>query len=166
MASAHSSSPCFHKVSGYLPALILNSYIVLGVPSPPRLDLSASMLVSLLSSILVWIQDGAECKVSSSRDPPDATSSVLIKSEAWGEDKVLTSKMGVAYSAGLSKNNSLAEPDAVVPIMKVCNQAVQLYQNKTHVPFISTLQHTDRLNRDITRHHSWGMATGRFSKIS
>ncbi|ETS87430.1 hypothetical protein PFICI_01258 [Pestalotiopsis fici W106-1] len=38
--------------------------------------------------------------------------------EAWGEDKILTSKMGVAYSAGLSKNNSLGEPDAVVPIMK------------------------------------------------
>ncbi|KAF7520546.1 hypothetical protein G7054_g12720 [Neopestalotiopsis clavispora] len=38
--------------------------------------------------------------------------------EAWGEDKILTSKMGVAYSAGLSKNNSLSDPEAVVPIMK------------------------------------------------
>ncbi|KAK6069117.1 glycosyl hydrolase family 3 N terminal domain-containing protein [Seiridium cupressi] len=38
--------------------------------------------------------------------------------EAWGEDKVLTSHMGVAYSSGLSKNGSLSEPDAVVPIMK------------------------------------------------
>ncbi|KAH6660622.1 glycoside hydrolase family 3 protein [Truncatella angustata] len=38
--------------------------------------------------------------------------------EAWGEDKVLTSHMGVAYSSGLSKNGSLSEPDAVVPIAK------------------------------------------------
>ncbi|KAI0016114.1 glycoside hydrolase family 3 protein [Xylariomycetidae sp. FL0641] len=38
--------------------------------------------------------------------------------EAWGEDKVLTSHMGVAYSSGLSKNSSWAEPDAVVPVMK------------------------------------------------
>lgn len=166
MASAPSSSPCFHKVSGYLPALILISYTVLGVPSPPRLDLSASMLVSPLSSILVWIQDGAECKVSSSCNPLNVASPVLIKSEAWGEDKVLTSKMGVAYSAGLSKNNSLAEPDAVVPIMKVCGQAVHLYQNKAYVPFISTLQHMDRPNRAITRHHSWDTAIGRFSKTS
>ncbi|KAI1084783.1 glycoside hydrolase family 3 protein [Whalleya microplaca] len=38
--------------------------------------------------------------------------------EAWGEDKVLTSHMGVAYSSGLSKNSSWSEPDAVVPVMK------------------------------------------------
>ncbi|KAI1767029.1 glycoside hydrolase family 3 protein [Hypoxylon sp. FL1150] len=38
--------------------------------------------------------------------------------EAWGEDKVLTSHMGVAYSSGLSKNGSWAEPDAVVPVVK------------------------------------------------
>lgn len=38
--------------------------------------------------------------------------------EAWGEDKLLTSHMGVAYSAGLSKNGSWSEPDAVVPVMK------------------------------------------------
>ncbi|KAI1139968.1 glycoside hydrolase family 3 protein [Hypoxylon sp. FL0543] len=38
--------------------------------------------------------------------------------EAWGEDKVLTSHMGVAYSSGLSKNGSWSEPDAVVPILK------------------------------------------------
>lgn len=38
--------------------------------------------------------------------------------EAWGEDKVLTSHMGVAYSSGLSKNNSWSDPDAVVPVMK------------------------------------------------
>ncbi|KAI1865549.1 uncharacterized protein JN550_008306 [Neoarthrinium moseri] len=38
--------------------------------------------------------------------------------EAWGEDKILTSHMGVAYSSGLSKNGSLSEPDAVAPIMK------------------------------------------------
>ncbi|KAJ6454309.1 glycoside hydrolase superfamily [Mycena vitilis] len=38
--------------------------------------------------------------------------------EAWGEDFVLTSHMGVAYASGLSKNGSWAEPDAVVPVMK------------------------------------------------
>ncbi|KAI9710588.1 MAG: hypothetical protein M1820_002724 [Bogoriella megaspora] len=38
--------------------------------------------------------------------------------EAWGEDMVLTSHMGVAYASGLSKNSSWSEPDAVVPVMK------------------------------------------------
>ncbi|KAK7746690.1 hypothetical protein SLS53_001877 [Cytospora paraplurivora] len=38
--------------------------------------------------------------------------------EAWGEDKVLTSHMGVAYGSGLSKNGSWSDPDAVVPVMK------------------------------------------------
>lgn len=38
--------------------------------------------------------------------------------EAWGEDKILTSHMGVAYSSGLSKNSSWSDPDAVVPVMK------------------------------------------------
>ncbi len=39
--------------------------------------------------------------------------------EAWGEDFVLTSHMGVAFASGLSKNSSWADPDAVVPVMKV-----------------------------------------------
>ncbi|KAI0512610.1 glycoside hydrolase family 3 protein [Xylaria bambusicola] len=38
--------------------------------------------------------------------------------EAWGEDKTLTSHMGVAYSSGLSKNGSWSEPDAVAPVLK------------------------------------------------
>ncbi|KAI1388646.1 glycoside hydrolase family 3 protein [Hypoxylon trugodes] len=38
--------------------------------------------------------------------------------EAWGEDKVLTSHMGVAYSSGLSKNGSWSEPDAAAPVVK------------------------------------------------
>lgn len=38
--------------------------------------------------------------------------------EAWGEDKILTSHMGVAYASGLSKNGSWSDPDAVVPVMK------------------------------------------------
>ncbi|EKG15610.1 Glycoside hydrolase family 3 [Macrophomina phaseolina MS6] len=38
--------------------------------------------------------------------------------EAWGEDKVLTSIMGVAYASGLSKNGSWSDPDAVAPVMK------------------------------------------------
>ncbi|CRG83500.1 beta-glucosidase [Talaromyces islandicus] len=38
--------------------------------------------------------------------------------EAWGEDMVLTSYMGVAYASGLSKNSTWSDPDAVVPVMK------------------------------------------------
>ncbi|KAI1752867.1 glycoside hydrolase family 3 protein [Xylaria castorea] len=38
--------------------------------------------------------------------------------EAWGEDKILTSSMGLAYSSGLSKNGSWSDPDAVVPVLK------------------------------------------------
>ncbi|KAI0455600.1 glycoside hydrolase family 3 protein [Xylaria acuta] len=38
--------------------------------------------------------------------------------EAWGEDKILTSYMGMAYSSGLSKNGSWSDPDAVVPVLK------------------------------------------------
>ncbi|KAI1277641.1 glycoside hydrolase family 3 protein [Xylaria sp. FL0933] len=38
--------------------------------------------------------------------------------EAWGEDKILTSYMGVAYSSGLSKDGSWSDPDAVVPVLK------------------------------------------------
>ncbi|KAJ4293538.1 hypothetical protein N0V90_008821 [Kalmusia sp. IMI 367209] len=38
--------------------------------------------------------------------------------EDWGEDKVLTSHMGIAFAAGLSKNGSWAENDAVAPVMK------------------------------------------------
>ncbi|ESK88175.1 glycoside hydrolase family 3 domain protein [Moniliophthora roreri MCA 2997] len=38
--------------------------------------------------------------------------------EAWGEDYVFTSHMGVAFASGLSKNGSWADPDAVVPVMK------------------------------------------------
>ncbi|KAI0187710.1 glycoside hydrolase family 3 protein [Xylaria flabelliformis] len=38
--------------------------------------------------------------------------------EAWGEDKILTSFMGLAYSSGLSKNGSWSDPDAVVPVLK------------------------------------------------
>ncbi|KAI0148399.1 glycoside hydrolase family 3 protein [Xylariaceae sp. FL1272] len=38
--------------------------------------------------------------------------------EAWGEDKILTSRMGTAFSSGLSKNSFWSEPDAVVPVVK------------------------------------------------
>jgi hypothetical protein len=33
---------------------------------------------------------------------------------------VLTSHMGVAYASGLSKDSTWSDPDAVVPVMKVC----------------------------------------------
>ncbi|PVI01013.1 glycoside hydrolase family 3 protein [Periconia macrospinosa] len=38
--------------------------------------------------------------------------------EAWGEDKILTSHMGVAFASGLSKNGSWADQDAIAPVMK------------------------------------------------
>ncbi|RDW61408.1 glycoside hydrolase family 3 protein [Coleophoma crateriformis] len=38
--------------------------------------------------------------------------------EAWGEDMLLTSKMGVAMASGMSKNGSWADPDAVAPVVK------------------------------------------------
>jgi hypothetical protein len=39
--------------------------------------------------------------------------------EAWGEDYVLTTHMGVAFSSGMSKDGQWHEPDAVVPVVKV-----------------------------------------------
>ncbi|CAG8961854.1 hypothetical protein HYFRA_00014045 [Hymenoscyphus fraxineus] len=38
--------------------------------------------------------------------------------EAWGEDMLLTSQMGVAMASGMSKNSSWDRDDAVVPVMK------------------------------------------------
>ncbi|KAK1238424.1 hypothetical protein MKX07_006570 [Trichoderma sp. CBMAI-0711] len=38
--------------------------------------------------------------------------------EDFGEDKILTSHIGSAYSSGLSKNKTWSDPDAVFPIMK------------------------------------------------
>ncbi len=38
--------------------------------------------------------------------------------EAWGEDMILTSHMGVAMASGLSKNGSWGRSDAVVPVVK------------------------------------------------
>ncbi|KAF2733332.1 glycoside hydrolase family 3 protein [Polyplosphaeria fusca] len=38
--------------------------------------------------------------------------------ENWGEDKILTSHMGIAFASGLSKNGSLADQDAIAPIIK------------------------------------------------
>ncbi|KAF5004464.1 hypothetical protein FDECE_9044 [Fusarium decemcellulare] len=38
--------------------------------------------------------------------------------ETFGEDFVLVSHMGVAYSSGLSKNGALSDPSATVPVIK------------------------------------------------
>ncbi|CZR62168.1 uncharacterized protein PAC_12065 [Phialocephala subalpina] len=38
--------------------------------------------------------------------------------EAWGEDMLLTSHMGVAMASGMSKNGSWDRPDAVAPVVK------------------------------------------------
>lgn len=75
------------------------------------------MLVLLQFSILERIPDGVEYKVK----PPGYSYRLEahFSAEAWGEDMVLTSHMGVAYASGLSKNSSWSEPDAVVPVMKV-----------------------------------------------
>lgn len=61
---------------------------------------------------------GGEFKV---RKPSTNDFSALThhRVEGFGEDKVLTSHIGVAYSSGLSKNKSWSDPDAVYPIMKV-----------------------------------------------
>lgn len=45
---------------------------------------------------------------------------MLPNLEDWGEDMVLTSHMGVAFASGLSKNSTWSDPDAVIPVMKVC----------------------------------------------
>ena len=39
-----------------------------------------------------------------------------VVQEAWGEDMLLTSHMGVAMASGMSKNSSWDRPDAVVPV--------------------------------------------------
>jgi hypothetical protein len=81
----------------------------------------AFMLVSLQYWISERIQGGAALKVRSLCSRKVYKSIVLIrKLEAWGEDMVLTSHMGVAYASGLSKNSTWSDPDAVVPVMKVC----------------------------------------------
>ncbi|KAK0216679.1 glycoside hydrolase superfamily [Armillaria nabsnona] len=52
--------------------------------------------------------------------------------EAWGEDFVLTSHMGimgVAFASGLSKNGSWGDPDAVAPVMKATNSLLVLMQH-------------------------------------
>ena len=53
-------------------------------------------------------------------DPATTTLSCNSQhAEAFGEDMVLTSHIGVAYSSGLSKNKTWSDPDAVFPVMKV-----------------------------------------------
>lgn len=40
----------------------------------------------------------------------------FIVQEAWGEDMLLTSHLGVAIASGMSKNSSWDRPDAVAPV--------------------------------------------------
>lgn len=72
--------------------------------------------------------------------------------------------MGVAYSSGLSKNGSLSEPDAVVPIMKVglFPQAFRIENTDRN----STSPHMALLSPVVTQPHSWAMETGKFFKTS
>lgn len=71
-----------------------------------------------LRQCLTWPRnhDGAAHKVAPFRGKLYAAD---IATEDFGEDKVLTSHMGVAYASGLSKNSTWGDPDAVIPIMKV-----------------------------------------------
>jgi hypothetical protein len=56
--------------------------------------------------------------------------------ETFGEDFVLVSHMGVAYSSGLSKNGALSDSDAAVPVLKVGFTVPSSFSYKTDVCLI------------------------------
>ena len=61
----------------------------------------------------------AQCRLSTVLKSIKNSKEILTNStEDWGEDKILTSHLGVAYASGLSKNSSWNQEDAVVPVMK------------------------------------------------
>lgn len=68
-------------------------------------------------------------------------------SEAWGEDFLLTSHMGVAYASGLSKNGSWSDTDAVIPVMKVSIQRISFFQQLLKIS-CSILQAMEALAED------------------
>lgn len=80
--------------------------------------------------------------------------------EAWGEDMVLTSHMGVAYASGLSKNSSWSEPDAVVPVMKVWAPFSESCGIRS-LSIVSILQLMEALVRDTMLLLSWDVEFGK-----
>lgn len=72
--------------------------------------------------------------------------------------------MGVAYSSGLSKNGSWAEPDAVVPVVKVWILRDVKYRGRNLTIPNSILRPTELRSLDIILLHSWAMAIGRSYK--
>lgn len=73
----------------------------------------------------------------------------VIITEAWGEDFLLTSHMGVAYASGLSKNGSWSDTDAVVPVMKVVD-SINYFLRRTHLAMSSILPDTGALSEELT----------------
>jgi hypothetical protein len=119
MVLALLNNPCSHRA---LACRLVSTPIwctELDVPLRLKLVQLVYMPAFRLCWTWAWIHDGVECKVKATGSFIARQNACLHDPEAWGEDKVLTSHMGVAYSAGLSKNSSLGDPDAVIPIMKV-----------------------------------------------
>ena len=117
MESGPSNRPYSLKILRWLLRGIPISFIELeGLLVRKQVPL-ASMVAFRQSLTLGKNLDGDACRVCWL-----LTTTVVLTDkfvEAFGEDKILTSLIGVAYSSGLSKNGSWAEPDAVFPIMKV-----------------------------------------------
>ena len=75
-----------------------------------------------------------------------------IVQEAWGEDMLLTSHMGVAMASGLSRNGSWDRPDAVAPVVK------RKLANLTAVKTSNILQISQLMGvpkEELTAHHLW-----------
>ncbi len=90
--------------------------------------------------------------------------------EGWGEDKILTSLMGVAYASGLSRNSSWAHPEAVVPVMKVSWRRRRSATDSTLAVAIADTPHqhfaaTDRPRPASTQPHSSAAATAKLCRI-
>ncbi|KAJ4861462.1 fibronectin type III-like domain-containing protein [Trichoderma breve] len=82
--------------------------------------------------------------------------------EGFGEDKVLTSHIGVAYSSGLSKNKSWSDPDAVYPIMKhfAAHGAAQAGHNTAPFTGLGTRQIMEDLLVPFKANYELGGARG------
>ncbi|KKP03542.1 glycosyl hydrolase family 3 N terminal domain-containing protein [Trichoderma harzianum] len=82
--------------------------------------------------------------------------------EGFGEDKVLTSHIGVAYSSGLSKNKSWSGPDAVYPIMKhfAAHGAAQAGHNTAPFTGLGTRQIMEDLLVPFKANYELGGARG------
>lgn len=72
-------------------------------------------------------------RTSGSSNYPSFRLSFIFSVEAWGEDYVLTTHMGVAYTQGLSKDGQWHEPDAVVPVVKVFAVSYLLRSIRLHL---------------------------------